>query len=227
MMSGSPTSTAGIERMLQVFERVSWWHDEQQLFAKDRHRGQTRLVDRQRQQRKIRACRSHAAQEPWRPSSGNPDLDVGMNTAEFFQQSWKEVEAHRHPADQMEGAAQILLPIDDRRAGFANVGKHPVAELQERLAGRRYLYLTAEPQEQRFVQFFLEEQDLPADRRLRDVQPCSGPGERARVRDRPDDFKLSEIHGRQALRIFALASSSSGSTGSSHSGERWCSPRTV
>ena len=52
----------------------------------------------------------------------------------------------------------------------------------------------AEPDEQRLVEFFLEQQDLPADRRLRDVQPRARGRERAAVRDRPEDFELSQIH---------------------------------
>jgi len=44
------------------------------------------------------------------------------------------------------------------------------------------------------VELVLEQQDLAADRRLRDVQTCTSTGERAGFSNRPDDFELPEIH---------------------------------
>src|SRR5207237_9759335 len=110
-------------------------------------------------------------------------------------------------AARIERAAQVLLAVYDRCARFADVGEHPVAELQERFACRRDLDLASEAEEERLVQFLFQQEDLPADGRLRDMEPCTGSRERASIGQRADDFELSEIHGLAHSRsIFASAS---------------------
>ena len=72
-----------------------------------------------------------------------------------------------------------------------------MAELHQRLAGRGNADLPPDAQENALVQLFLEQQDLAADRRLRDVQLSAGAGEGAGLGDRLDDLELAEIHVRR------------------------------
>ena len=54
--------------------------------------------------------------------------------------------------------------------------------------------LPAEPEEQLLLQLLFEQQDLPADGGLRQVQLLAGAGERSRLRDRAQDLELSKVH---------------------------------
>ena len=49
--------------------------------------------------------------------------------------------------------------------------------------------------EDRLSELGLEEQDLTADRRLRNVQFLAGGGKGTRIGDGADDFELPEVHG--------------------------------
>ena len=46
-------------------------------------------------------------------------------------------------------------------------------------------------------QFLLEQQDLTADRRLRNVQLRAGRGEGTRIGDGADDLELAQVHALQ------------------------------
>jgi hypothetical protein len=105
------------------------------------------------------------------------------------------VQAHCHAAAEAQRALQRRLAIGDRRSGFADVGENAPAQLQEGFTGVSEPDLAPEPKEQRLAQLLLEQQDLPADCRLRDVQAVCGRRERAGVGDGTDDFELPEITG--------------------------------
>ena len=167
---------------------------EQELLADDRHGRQRRVVDRQRHQAEIRRARAQLAREPRRAAGQDLDVDVRMVPAEFLEQRRKDVEAHRHAADEPQRARQRLLGVEDALAGIADVREHPVAQLEQGLADRRDLDAPPEPDEQRFLELFLEQQNLPADGRLGDVQASAGRGKGAAFGDRPQDFQLSQIH---------------------------------
>ena len=98
------------------------------------------------------------------------------------------------PADEPQGAGQLLLVIEDLAGRIADIREHAVAQLQELLARRRNLDPSSEPQEQRLLELLLEQQDLPADRRLRHVEPLAGRGERAALDNRAKNLELSQIH---------------------------------
>ena len=67
-------------------------------------------------------------------------------------------------------------------------------ELQQRFAGRRDADAAPDAQEDRLLQLVFEQQDLPADRRLRDVQLVAGGGERASLGNGANDFELAKVH---------------------------------
>ena len=95
------------------------------------------------------------------------------------------------PADQVERAAQGLLAVGDAGRGVADVVEDAVTELENRLAGSGDLHAASEPDEQPLVELVLEQQDLPADGGLGDVEPGTGAGEGAGLGDGADDFELS------------------------------------
>ena len=142
----------------------------------------------------VGAARPQLAQQARRAAGDHLDVDVGVVPAELLQQRREDVEAHRHAADEPQRAGQLLLRVEDAFGRVADVGEHPMAQLQQRFAGRRDLDAAAEPDEQRLLEFFFEQQDLTADRRLRDVQPRAGGGERTALGNRAQDFELSQIH---------------------------------
>ena len=63
-----------------------------------------------------------------------------------------------------------LLVVEDARARLLEVVEHPLAETEQRRAGGRDPNLAAEPEKQLLLQLLLEQQNLAADRRLRQVQ---------------------------------------------------------
>ena len=54
--------------------------------------------------------------------------------------------------------------------------------------------LRPEPQEQLLLELFLEQQNLAADRRLREMQALTGAGEGAGVGHRAQNLELTEVH---------------------------------
>ncbi len=89
-----------------------------------------------------------------------------MHAADFGEQGGEHVEAHRHAADETDGAAQRLALVADARHGFLEILKDTVTELQQRFAGGRDADTAADPVEDRFAELLLEQKDLPADGRL-------------------------------------------------------------
>ena len=85
--------------------------------------------------------------------------------------------------------------IENLRGGVANVCEDAVAELKESLAGRRHLHAADRSNEQRLGELLLEQQDLAADRRLRDVQLRASLGERAGLGNGAQDLQLTQVHG--------------------------------
>ena len=140
------------------------------------------------------AARPQLAQQPRRAAGDHLDVDVGMVPAELLEQRREHVEAHRHPADQPQRPRQLLLRVEDALGGVADVREDAMAQLEQRLADRRDLDAPAEPDEQRLLELLLEQQDLPADGRLGDVQARAGRGEGPAFGDRAQDFELSQIH---------------------------------
>ena len=69
-------------------------------------------------------------------------------------------------------------------------------ELDEAFRRRRHPHLPADPQKQRLAELLLEQENLAADRRLRDVQLAPAPAERSGLGDRLKDFELPEVHVR-------------------------------
>ena len=93
-----------------------------------------------------------------------------MDAPHFRQQRRKDVQTHRHAANQADGAVQRLALVADGGDGVLQVLKHPVAELQQRFAGGGDADAAADAVKDRLAELFLEQEDLPADRRLRDVE---------------------------------------------------------
>src|SRR5688572_10481841 len=118
-----------------------------------------------------------------------------MHAAHFGEQRRKHVQADGHAADQANRAAQRVALLADGGDRFLEILKDAMTELEERLAGRRDADAPPDAVEDRLAELLLEEQNLAADRRLRDVQLLAGGGERAGVGDSPDDLQLPQIHG--------------------------------
>ena len=78
--------------------------------------------------------------------------------------------------------------------GVLQVLEDAVAQLKQRFASGRDSDPPPDPVEDRFAELLLEQQDLPADRRLRHVQLFAGGRERAGIGNRADDFELPQIH---------------------------------
>ena len=117
-----------------------------------------------------------------------------MDAPQVLEQRRKHVEAHGHAAGQPQRAAQVARAIGDGADRFADVLKDALSELDEALGRRRHAHLAADAQEQRLAELFLEQQNLPADRRLRHVQLSAARRERSGFGDRLEDFELAKVH---------------------------------
>ena len=124
-----------------------------------------------------------------------PDVELRVDAAQVLQQRREHVEADGHPACQPQRAAQLARPVGDRADRFADVLKDALAELDEAFGGRRHPHLAADAQEQRLAELLFEQQNLAADRRLRDVQLAAARGERSGFGDRLENFELAKVHG--------------------------------
>ena len=89
---------------------------------------------------------------------------------------------------------QRFARVADGRDRVLQVLEDAMAQLQQRFAGRRDADAPADAMEDRLAELVLEQQDLAADGRLRDVQLLAGGGERAGVGDGADDLELPEVH---------------------------------
>ena len=105
--------------------------------------------------------------------------------------------------------------VADGRDRVLQVLKDAMAQLEQRFAGRRDADAAADAMEDRLAELVLEQQDLPADRRLRDVQLLAGGGERSGVGDGADDLELPQVHAS------AYICSAHGFNGTDTLG-RWC-----
>ena len=88
----------------------------------------------------------------------------------------------------------VARAIGDRADRVAHVLEHPLSELHEALGRRRHPHLTADAQEQRLAELLLEQQHLPADRRLRHVQLPAARRERSGLGDRLENLELAQVH---------------------------------
>ena len=117
-----------------------------------------------------------------------------MHAAQVLEKRWKDIQAHGHAARQPKRAAQHPRPIGDGGNRVAQIQKHAVPELHEAFGRRRHPHLTADAQKQGFAELLLEQQDLPADRRLRNVELSSTGAERSRFGDCLKDLELAQVH---------------------------------
>ena len=122
-----------------------------------------------------------------------------MHALQVLQQRRKDVEADGHPAGEPQRAAQRPRAIGDRADRVAHVQEHPLSELHERLGRRRHPHLTPDAQEQRLAELLLEQENLPADRRLRHVQLPAARRERSGFRDGLEDLELAQVHATAVL----------------------------
>jgi hypothetical protein len=118
-----------------------------------------------------------------------------MFLAERLEQGREHVEADCHAADEPQAAGDALLAFHDRGARLFEVVEQTLAEAEQGRAGRGDPHLATEAQEQLLLQLLFEEQNLPADRRLRQVQLLPRPGEGAGFGDGPEDLELTQVHG--------------------------------
>src|SRR2546430_3594558 len=93
-----------------------------------------------------------------------------MDAPHLREERRKHVEAHGRAADRAQRAAERLLLFTDDGDRLLQILKDPVAQLQQRFARRGNSNAPADAMEDRFAEFLFEQQDLAADRRLRDVE---------------------------------------------------------
>ena len=117
-----------------------------------------------------------------------------MLPLQLGQKRRKHVEAHRHAAEQPDLPAQRLLAVGDPGNRVLQVLEDAMRQLQQRVAGRSDPDAAADAEKDRLLQLFFEQQDLAADRRLRDVQLVAGGGERAGLGDGANDLELTKVH---------------------------------
>ena len=117
-----------------------------------------------------------------------------MDAPQVLQQRRKDVQADRHAAGQPQRAAQLARAIGDRADRLADVLEDALSELHQALGRRRHPHLAPDAQEQRLAELLFEQQNLAADRRLRDVQLPPAGGERSGLGDRLEDFELAQVH---------------------------------
>ena len=206
--NGSPARSCGDDPTL-LRERMIGRRHEQQLLAQDRNGNQVGLVDRQRQQPGVDTSGADLLHRPGSGRDGQPDVQLRMHALHVLEERRKHVEADRHAAGEPQRAAQRPGPIGDRADRVADVLKHTLTELDEAFGRRRHAHVSADAQKQRLAEFFLEQGNLPADRRLRHVQLPSARGKRPGIGNRLENFELAQIHDRQIL-LYGCAGAAAG-----------------
>ena len=107
------------------------------------------------------------------------------------QQRRENVEANRHAAKQPDSPAQRpWLSVIPAIVSFRSWKTRCDSCSSESPAG--VIDAAADAEKDGLLQLFFEQQDLPADRRLRDVQLVAGRGERAGLRDGANDLEPDE-----------------------------------
>ena len=157
-------------------------------------RDQIGCVDGKRQQAQIGGAGADRRDAPI--GRARPDLDfrLRMQALELAQQAGEDVEADGHPAHQPHRSTKGLARVADERDRVLEILEDAVTELQQRFTRRRDADASPDAQEHGLVQLVLEQQDLPADRRLGHVQPLTGRSERAGFRYRANDLELPQVH---------------------------------
>ena len=166
--------------------------NEQHLLFHRRHRDQLCLVHRQRDESKVGGAAAISCSNRW---------DGPVISFTSTSECWRRYSCRRagnthadcHVASESKGAVQHLLAVTDDGDGFLDVPEHPMAQLHEGLAGRRNSNLTADGEKDALVQLVLEQQNLPADCRLRHAQLSTGPRERPGLGDRLNHLELAHI----------------------------------
>ena len=157
-------------------------------------RHEVRIIDGQREQAEIGVAGAQLTDQSRRGAGRQLDLDRRMLLAERLEQRREHVEADGHAADQPDGPAHRALRVENAGAGALEILEHPLAEAEQRGAGGGDADLAAEPEEQLLLQLLFEQQDLTADRRLRQMQLLARAGERSGLRDRAQYLQLSQVH---------------------------------
>ena len=117
-----------------------------------------------------------------------------MRAAKLLEQRWKDVQTHRHAAGDSQQAVQFPVLVAHLADGRGQVVEQALPEQNERLSGPGRHGAAPLPDEQRLAQLVLEQQDLAADRRLRDVQLFTRAGERPGLGDGAKNLELPKIH---------------------------------
>jgi len=122
---------------------------------------------------------------------------MGVYAPHLGQQRRKNIGADRHTADETHRPAQRFAFVANTRDGVLQVAKDAVAQLQKGFTGRGNPDPPSDAVKHRLAELIFEQENLPADCRLRDVQLLAGGRERAGIGYGPDDLELPQVHGRQ------------------------------
>src|SRR5829696_841287 len=173
--------------------------NQQQFFFEYGYRHEVGGFRRTRDHAEVAGARSQHGDGPLGTANRDLHIQVRVHAPDFGQQRWEDIQAHGHAADQPHRPTQRLAFVADGRYRFLEVPKDAVTELKQRFAGWRNPDAAPDAMKYRLAEFFFEQEDLAADRRLRDMQLLAGGGERAGVGDGADDLQLPKIHGVRIL----------------------------
>ena len=98
------------------------------------------------------------------------------------------------PPESRKRSRELARAIGDRPDRIAQILEDALPQLNQTFRRRRHADLASDTQKQRLAEFLFEQENLPADRRLRHVQLAPTCRERTGLGDRLQDFELTQVH---------------------------------
>src|SRR5712691_10078793 len=101
--------------LLAARQRVLRMRDQQQFFLQNWERHQVRFLDGQSEQTKVDGAGTDFRDELLAGPPCYVDFDVGMRSAEFLEQSGKDIQADGHTTHQTQRPCERVLALADER----------------------------------------------------------------------------------------------------------------
>src|SRR4030095_11252729 len=131
----------------------------------------------------------------------HPHFEIRVDASDLGEKGGEDVQTDRHPTDQADRPAPRPGRVADGGHGVLHVSKDSMTQLEQRFPSVCDPDAPADSMKNGLAELVLEDEDLAADRGLRNVQLFSGGRERAGLGDGPDDFELPEVHASAYMRI--------------------------
>ena len=168
-------------------------HGQAQRLAVDRRGGQATKGAGTEANAGIELAAQHAFHDRCRHSLAQMKLHLGMFVEEAPRQPGHAAVGRVHHETHGQVAQRALVGQARVPAGALQGNEHRLAILQELRAGLGQLRLARMTVEELNTQFLLQGAHLPAQRRLRDVQPLGGTPEMQRLRDGSEIADLTNV----------------------------------